>query len=106
MPVQARRDKSPHLVQHPRQRGRQRGQHGDLDRHQKRRNHAHGNHLGAFGQRAHQRHGQVVVHLRRAGEKTQNRKNRPNAVHRLEQAVAQLKQVLNERLLGTGQFVR
>src|SRR5450830_1318387 len=43
--------------------------------------------------------------MRRSGVKQQHHQNDRNAIHGLQQSVAQLKQVLDEGLFGTGQFI-
>jgi hypothetical protein len=105
MRVQARRDEAPDLPQHDRQR-QQEGRHEqNLERHHERRDHRGGNQRGALGQVRHQGRGQQVVELARAREKEQQGGGNAHGDRRLDQAVAQLHEVLHEGLLGTGQLV-
>ena len=103
--VQARSDEGPDLVHDPRQR-QQHGGHGQhLERNDEWREHAHRDQLGALGHVVPDGSGDEVDQTVRPRPEGQQRDGDQNAVDAVEQAVAQLHQVLNERLLGAGQFV-
>ena len=105
MAVQPWGDKSPHLVHQPRQHHQDADHHQHLERHKKGREHAHGNQLGIGRHVRLDGLGNEIDQPIGAGPDGQHHHRQRHAIDAVQQAVAQLNQMLDEGLLGASQFV-
>ncbi|VDO18302.1 unnamed protein product [Brugia timori] len=103
--VEAGRHEHPGLVHEPWQREQYGGHHQYLERHEEGRKHAHGDQLGVGRHVGTDRHRDDVDQPPRAGPDRQQDAGDRHAVDAIEQPVAQLHQVRDERLLGAGELV-
>ena len=105
MRIQARRHKRPHLPEHEWQ-SQQKGRHQqDLERHHEGRDHRSGNQRSALGQMRYEWRCQKVVQRPGAGKEKQEGSSHGNGNDGLDQAVTQLHQMLDKRLLRSSKLV-